>query len=372
MWMNAAKLYPAALVFALAGAGSVGAQQWRCDCTNIVDTCSANVESRGSYLDIKTNQKQCSRVDYFVDGLPFVSVVVDGEDRQDWLARTTNPKIIVQSCQVCRDNLDAPPLVKPTAAPRAASAGASTGDAAKSLEPMISSVAEYPADALRRRVEGYVDVEFTVNPFGAVEGAHVTASQPKGTFDAAAIAAVSRWRYPAEPERAPQSLTKRIDFKLERSATRAPGGATLAAVGPRNQCVREDVVYNYGEMVDVGLINACTVPLLVFGCAQGTGQYAGRWLCNDSEQQGNVLVPPNDRRRGTRFAAGTATGYRTFTYTDGFSVTRAPNSQYWWIACAERDSACLADARDWVRAVAGQPATVDPRNRSRTELARSN
>jgi len=369
--MNAAKICPAALVLALAATGSVGAQQWRCDCTNIVDTCSANVESRGSYLDIKTNMKQCSRVDYFVDGLPFVSVVVDGEDRQDWLARTTNPKIIVQSCQVCRDNLAAaPPLVKPAAVPRAAGAGA--GAAEKTLEPMISGVAEYPADAQRRRVEGYVDVEFSVNALGAVEGAHVTASQPKGTFDAAAIAAVSRWRYPAEPERAAQTLTKRIDFKLDRGATRTGGAATPAAAGPRNQCVREDAVYNYGVMVDVGLINACTVPLLVFGCAQGTGDYAGRWLCNDSEQQGNVLVAQNDRRRGTRFAAGTSTGYRTFTYTDAFSVTRAPNSQYWWIACAERDSACLADARDWVRAVAGQPATVDPRNRSRAELARSN
>ena len=365
--MNAAKIYPAVLVLALAGTGTVGAQQWRCDCTNIVDTCSANVESRGSYLDIKTNMKQCSRVDYFVDGLPFVSVVVDGEDRQDWLARTTNPKIIVQSCQVCRDNLEAAaPLVKPAGAPRATA----TGDAAKTLEPMIAGVAEYPVDAQRRRIEGYVDVEFTVTALGAVEGAHVTASQPKGTFDAAAIAAVSRWRYPAEPDRAPQTLTKRVDFKLDQGATRAGGPATAA--GPRNQCVREDVVYNYGEMVDVGLINACTVPLLVFGCAQGTGQYAGRWLCNDSEQQGNVLVAQNDRRRGARFAAGTATGYRTFTYTDAFSVTRAPNSQYWWIACAERDSACLTDARDWVRSVAGQPATLDPRNRSRAELARSN
>src|SRR5215831_20270332 len=116
--MNAAKISTTALLIGVAATGSAGAQQWRCDCTSIVDTCSANVESRGSYLDIKTNQKQCSRVDYFVDGLPFVSVVVDGEDRQDWLARTTNPKIIVQSCQVCRDNLNAAPAAKPATPPR--------------------------------------------------------------------------------------------------------------------------------------------------------------------------------------------------------------------------------------------------------------
>jgi TonB family protein len=370
--VNAATISSAALVLALASTGSIGAQQLRCDCTSIVDTCTANVEPHGSYLDIKTSAKQCARVDYFVDGQPFVSVAVDGEDRQDWLARTSSPKILVQSCQVCRDNGETAPLLRPAAAPARAPAANSGAEPAKTgFEPLIAGVPQYPADARRRRVEGYAEVEFTVNALGTVEGAHVTASQPKGTFDAAAVAAVSRWRFPAEPGRPPQTITKRVDFKLDARDGAAAANRT-ASLGPRNQCVREDAVYNYGEMVDVGLINACSVPLLVFGCAQGTGQYAGRWLCNDSEQAGNVLVPQNDRRRGTRFAAGTATGVRSFTYTDGFSVTRAPNSQYWWIACAEQDATCLTEARDWVHAVGGQPATVDPRDRSRAEVARSN
>ena len=96
----------AALFVMTTWAGSAAAQPdspWRCDCTAIVDTCSADVVARGSFLEIKTDQAQCARVDYFVDGQPFVSVVVDGEDRQNWLARTSNPRILVQSCQVCRD-----------------------------------------------------------------------------------------------------------------------------------------------------------------------------------------------------------------------------------------------------------------------------
>lgn len=234
------------------------------------------------------------------------------------------------------------------------------------LEPLIAGVPTYPTDAQRRHVEGYADVEFTVNALGTVEGAHVTASQPKGTFDAAAVAAVSRWRFPPEKGRAPQTLAKRVDFKLDAR------NASAASLGPRNECVREDAVYNYGDTVDVGLVNACSVPLLVFGCAPGTGRYEGRWLCTDSEQVGNVLVPQNDRRLGTRFVAETGSGVRSFTYREGFSVIRAPNSQYWWIACTERDSACLSDARDWVRSVGGQPATLDPRDRSRAEIARSN
>ena len=120
--MNAATLSSATLVLALVSTGSIDAQPLRCDCTSIVDTCSANVEAHGSYLDVKTNAKQCARVDYFVDGQPFVSVAVDGEDRRDWLARTSSPKIIVQSCQVCRDNgAAALPRLRSSAAPASAS-----------------------------------------------------------------------------------------------------------------------------------------------------------------------------------------------------------------------------------------------------------
>ena len=61
----------------LAGFGTAHAQ-YRCDCTSVVDTCSAEVTARGSFLEIKTSAQQCARVDYFVDGQPFVSVVVDG------------------------------------------------------------------------------------------------------------------------------------------------------------------------------------------------------------------------------------------------------------------------------------------------------
>ena len=93
----------------LAGFGTAHAQ-YRCDCTSVVDTCSAEVVARGTFLEIKTDHQMCARVDYFVDGQPFVSVVVDGEDREDWLARTTNPRILVQSCQVCRDTRRERPL----------------------------------------------------------------------------------------------------------------------------------------------------------------------------------------------------------------------------------------------------------------------
>ena len=147
----------------LAGFGTAEAQ-YRCDCTSVVDTCNAEVVARGSFLEIKTNQQQCARVDYFVDGQPFVSVVVDGEDRQNWLARTTNPRILVQSCQVCRDTGASPAAAAPpraTPPPAAENQGATNGD--NGLEPLIaerprvsrSGARARPARLRRGRVHGH-------------------------------------------------------------------------------------------------------------------------------------------------------------------------------------------------------------------------
>ena len=195
----------------LAGFGTAEAQ-YRCDCTSVVDTCDAEVVARGSFLEIKTNQQQCARVDYFVDGQPFVSVVVDGEDRENWLARTTNPRILVQSCQVCRDT-----GAGPGAAHRARDAAACRGEPSRGerdngLEPLIASVPEYPEAARARGLRGYAEVEFTVTPAGTVESPRVVTAEPRNVFDAAALAAVARRRYPADAERAPQVVTERIEF----------------------------------------------------------------------------------------------------------------------------------------------------------------
>jgi TonB family protein len=334
--------------------------QYRCDCTTVVDTCGAEVIARGTFLEIKTNapQSQCARVDYFVDGQPFVSVVADGEHRENWLARTTEPRILVQSCQVCAAG-------SASTAPASPANPAAPSEGEGGLQPLIASVPEYPPGAGGAR--GYAEVEFTVTAAGTVEGARVVAAEPRGVFNQAALAAVARRRYPADAEREPQALKERIEFQ-------PPAGAAqraMAAAGPRNQCVREDAVYNYGEMVDVGLVNACAEPLVVFGCAQGTGRDLGRWVCSTSEDRGEVLLRTGDQRVGRRYAAGSAADFRAYTYTSSFSVTRPPNSQYWWVACTESDAQCRSDARLWTRAISGQSASVDPEARSPIAVASS-
>lgn len=77
--------------------------------------------------------------------------------------------------------------------------------------------AKYPLRAARRGEQGWVDIEFTVNPDGSVSNVHVTDSKPRYVFDRAAIDAVSRWRFkPALINGRPAAvvLKRQIAFKL--------------------------------------------------------------------------------------------------------------------------------------------------------------
>jgi protein TonB len=59
----------------------------------------------------------------------------------------------------------------------------------KGIEP------DYPADALRKNVEGWVDVSYVVTAEGKVTTVKVLGSSPAGVFDTAAMKALARMRY---------------------------------------------------------------------------------------------------------------------------------------------------------------------------------
>jgi periplasmic protein TonB len=78
---------------------------------------------------------------------------------------------------------------------------------------------EYPPDALRKNVEGWVELEYVVASDGKVASITVVDSNPTGVFDAAAVRALSRVRYkPALQGGKPAAVgTKiRIAFKLSK------------------------------------------------------------------------------------------------------------------------------------------------------------
>lgn len=243
------------------------------------------------------------------------------------------------------------------------------------LRPMIQVQPEYPESAVEQGTQGYVELDVTVGERGTVEAVAIVSSVPEGVFDEVARNAVLRWRYPPEPGREPQNVLERIEFRVPVVPTIPGRGAPAAAAagafgaGPRNACVREQAKFTYDDRVEVVLINACDVPLVVATCASGTRQYHGRWECTTTERSGTLLVAEDDPRVGESTLVDG--GAVALTFTDRLVLHRAPNSEYWWVACTLADASCREGASVWARSLDGQPASADPQGRSAVTLARS-
>jgi protein TonB len=79
---------------------------------------------------------------------------------------------------------------------------------------------EYPRNAAARRLQGWVDVDFVVEASGRTRDARVVAAEPPQVFEAAALAAVRRWRFTVAPGEAPVSSRIRVRFDPSASAGR--------------------------------------------------------------------------------------------------------------------------------------------------------
>lgn len=81
----------------------------------------------------------------------------------------------------------------------AATAGTTAAAAGSRVAPRLERTRyvapEYPANALRQRIEGKVRVRIVVDAEGRVREAVVVQAEPAGVFDAAAVASVRRWRF---------------------------------------------------------------------------------------------------------------------------------------------------------------------------------
>lgn len=87
----------------------------------------------------------------------------------------------------------------------------------RAIRPLRMDPPDYPRDAYRRRQEGYVVVEFTINAQGGTENIEVVEAQPRGAFDAEARRAVARWTFePAmrDGRVIPQRIRHTLEFTL--------------------------------------------------------------------------------------------------------------------------------------------------------------
>jgi protein TonB len=99
---------------------------------------------------------------------------------------------------------------------KASSLGAGGGD--RDVVPLVRVDPQYPPQAKQRRIEGWVDIEFTIGPAGTVENPKVIGANPPTVFEQAALRAVRRWRYNAKMVDgvavARHGVQVRIRFKL--------------------------------------------------------------------------------------------------------------------------------------------------------------
>lgn len=170
----------------------------RCDCSQIVDTCSASVSLNSNTINIESTSKACSRVDYLIDGQPFAALVVDGKAGFSLgglpLAGT---QIVVENCRVCADstanNVAAPS--QPTAPASTSGGGDEDGGEDNGMRPLVKVMPAYPRRAWGAGLEGRVSVEYDVSAEGIVQNIRVIASSDP-VFINATIDAMSRFRFP--------------------------------------------------------------------------------------------------------------------------------------------------------------------------------
>ena len=66
--------------------------------------------------------------------------------------------------------------------------------------PLVRINPEYPPRAQAQGIEGWVKVQYTISGTGAVTNVVVVENNPSNVFDAAAVKAVSRWRFSPKVE----------------------------------------------------------------------------------------------------------------------------------------------------------------------------
>jgi len=93
--------------------------------------------------------------------------------------------------------------------------GVSDGEAV----PLVTSAPDYPPRAITQGIQGWVIVEFAIDPQGRVFAPHVVEGQPAGIFDRAALNAITRYKYKPRVINGEavsvEGIRQRIVFELE-------------------------------------------------------------------------------------------------------------------------------------------------------------
>jgi protein TonB len=93
------------------------------------------------------------------------------------------------------------------------------GGSDRDVVPLVRVEPQYPMQAAQRGIEGWVELEFTINKAGGVKNVRVTRAKPRRVFDKAAITAVRKWKYNPRVENGvavERAQQVRLAFRLPR------------------------------------------------------------------------------------------------------------------------------------------------------------
>ncbi len=95
----------------------------------------------------------------------------------------------------------------------------SAGDASAEGDviPIVRIEPQFPREALVKGIEGWVVVEFTIEPDGTVSDPRVVDSNPRRMFDRNAIRAIYKWKFKpriVDGQPVARRATQRLDFNL--------------------------------------------------------------------------------------------------------------------------------------------------------------
>lgn len=137
------------------------------------------------------------------------------------------PKMQVARGQVTRQklpamdmpNLDIPLSAGRFAGPLLSGVRMGAGRVSTNVIPLVRVPPRYPMRAARRRIEGWVKVEFTITETGSVKDAVVVAAQPSDIFNHAALRAIAKWKFKPkviDGEAFEQRAVQILQFKLNK------------------------------------------------------------------------------------------------------------------------------------------------------------
>lgn len=111
---------------------------------------------------------------------------------------------------------DMPTVVNKTAGPDISYNNAiNDGDA----RPVVQVNPDYPLQALRDGIEGWVKLSFNISEIGTVEDVRIIDAQPKRIFDKSARKALRKWKYQPKTENGKKikqlGLSVQLDFSID-------------------------------------------------------------------------------------------------------------------------------------------------------------